>query len=288
MVDEQTEQTPEVSAEQNAPVPEQVEPVAESEVGAVAAEDGAVAEREVETPAIDWSRPDEVRRVLEAPEYRGIRDLLEEQRLNSENTAKQRFEADMRRQAASDEVLAQAAQGLARELGVADDDEAVRRYVQSFAQPHSQRAVTETAKAWIDGAKSILSDEGKQGIDMALSLAEDDPEKLVSIVNQLWTGYGQTIAQNTLNDVSLESVPASSRLRKEIDEHVAKQVEAELKARDTAASAIDPGPSASTGIAPGTTRDQEIDHILQTAPASSKQYADAYQTKYGFALVGGR
>lgn len=282
MADEATEQIPAVETEQEAPSAEQATtPVAEAEVAPVAEGDGAVAESVV----IDWSNPENIRGVLESPEYKGVRDLLEEARLNGENRGKQLTEAELRRQAASDEVLADAAKRLALELGVDADDERVKQYAQSFTRPFIDRHQVEINKLYIEGAKSSLSPDAQAAIDMAVEQAGEDGEALASIVTQLWEYRGSSSREDALNNTSLDEIPEGSKLRKDIDAYVEKQLEAEMKARSIEASRQDAAPRTSTGSAPGTSRDQDIDNILQTVPATDPRYREAYREKYGFELA---
>lgn len=279
MADEPTEQIPAVETEQVAPDEEQAsEPVAEVEDAPVAEDAGAVAE------SIDWSNPDNIRSLLDSPEYKGVRDLLEEARLNGENTGKQRTEAELKRQQASDEVLAHAARTLALELGVDAEDEKVRQYVQSFTRPFTERNQIELNRLYIEGAKGGFSPDAQAAIDMAVEQAGDDVTALNSIVSQLWQYRDQSSRQAAVSDLSLDQVPEGSRLHKEIQERVAKEVEAELKARATEANRVETGPRTSTGTAVGTTREQDIDNILRTAKPSSPEYQEAYREKYGFAV----
>jgi hypothetical protein len=244
MADEATEQIPAVETEQVAPSEEQATaPVAASESAPVATDDGAVAESVV----IDWSNPDNIRGVLESPEYKGVRDLLEEARLNGENTGKQKTEAELRRQAASDEVLTDAAKRLALELGVEADDERVRQYAQAFTKPFIDRNQIEINKLYIEGAKSSFSPDAQAAIDMAVEQAGDDGEALGSIVTQLWQYRDTSAREDALNSTSLEDIPEGSKLRKDIDAYVAKQLESELKARNIENTRQEAAPRTSSG-----------------------------------------
>lgn len=112
MPDDGTEQTPSIEPEQSTPAAEQEStPVADGGDGSVADGVGAVA-------AIDWSNPDSVRGVLENPEYKAVRDLLEEARLNGENAGKQRTEAELRRRAATDEQITEWTQRFVEKAGI--------------------------------------------------------------------------------------------------------------------------------------------------------------------------
>lgn len=257
MPDDAQEQTPVADPEQGTPaeLEQAAQPVAESGGDPVAEGDaGSVAESEV----IDWSRPDTVRGILENPSYKGIKDLLEEQRLNGENTGRQRYESEMRRQAVSDEAIGFYAKNVAMEMGVDADDERVKRFVQAFKDPITQQSQVSAARGLIESAKGLLSDEGKQGIDLALEAAGDNLETLHSIGAQLWTGFGDRVKNDTLSTLSLDEVPEGSKLHKEIQSRVEKELEAELKARNIVATRIDPGPRAGSGggSSPGLTDEQ--------------------------------
>lgn len=255
MADEQTEQIPEVVSEQSAPEPEQAEPVAEPEVSAVADDDGgAVAAGEVQ--AIDWSKADTARSVLDDPAYKGLRDLIEEARADERNTTRQRLEAERRRQEASDETLQERLRLAAAVKGWDADDEDLKQILAASHEPITRRNQLEVAKAWVDGAKSYYPPEAVPVIDAAMdqALRSEDPlyalvgdEEQPGLVSQLWDGYGRSVAEGTINSVSLEQVPANSKLRKDIDAYIESQLEAEMKARAKQANAINPGPSSSRG-----------------------------------------
>lgn len=256
MPDEQTEQIPEVTTEQSAPLAEQAEPVAEDGDGAVAEDAGAVAESEVEAPPpIDWSKPENVRGVLDSPEYKGIRDLLEEQRLSGENTARQKLDAEMRQRAVSDEVIADRLKSIALEAGWDADDERLRRAVTAFHEPAVRRSKAELATNLIMSGSGALTDEGRSAIEIAVNMAEGDPDKLMRVFGQLWTGFGQRVADETVANISLDDLPEGSKLRKDIEARVAKEVEAELKARETAANKQEVPPRTSNGTPGSITRD---------------------------------
>ena len=277
MADEATEQIPAVETEQVAPSSEQVNtPVAETESAPVAEGDGAVAESVV----IDWSNPDNVRGLVDAPEYRAIKMLLDEARLNGENTGKQKTEAELRRQAASDEVLADAAKRLALELGVDASDEGVRRYAESFTKPFIDRNQVEINKLYIDAAKSSFSADAQAAIDMAVEQAGEDGEALASIVTQLWQYRDTSSREDALNSTSLEDIPEGSKLRKDIDAYVAKQLEAELKARATESNRQEAAPRTSSGRPAGVL-------TLETLKSMSrKEVAAADQTEVNRVLAG--
>jgi len=286
MPDEGTEQTPDVTSEQESPIEEQVQPVAEGGAEPVADDEGAVAE-----PTFDFSTDEGI--LAAAEQNPTLKGLLERMKKDGENTGRQRYESEMRRRMASDESLAAGARILAERLGVAADDESVQQYVQTFTQPYQAAAHAQTALAWINGAREVLSDEGKQGIDMALSLAGDDPAQLTTIVNQLWAGYGQNAHKSgrdafeaELRDMKPEDArknPALLSLYERMREY---ETAAEERAqRTTAARASrDPGPATSRGRAPTGNRPDEIDEILRTAKPGSSEYAQAYTEKYGFAV----
>lgn len=295
MVDEALEQTLAGEAEQSAPEPEQAGTVAELDGSAVAdSPDEAVAESEVE-PSIDFSRPDAIRNLLEKPEFKGIADLLEEQRLNAENATKQRLEADMRRRMASDEGVQMLAANLARELGVDPSEELVTRAAASIREPlleESQRSINLT---YIHEAKSSFSPDGQAAIDMAVAATGGDVEQLNGIVRQLWDyraneshDAGRKAFEQELSGMKPEDLRKNSTLLSIFEKWREAEDAAETKAQQREANRIDPGP-ATAGRSPVNTRRQdELDQILQSTPAGSKQYADAYREKWGFDLVGTR
>lgn len=281
------EQTAESTSEQTTDaITEQTQKAAPvTSEGAAASGEGAAPE-----PVVQFQSDAELRAFLESDD-RG-KSYLEKLRADEFNAARQKAESDLRaelrKQAASDEVLQTAAANLARELGVEPDDDAVRRYATSFAQPLVERNQRELNRLYLDGAKAGFSADARAAIDMAWEQAGDDVESQNSIIGQLWNYRDQISAETAVGSLTLEKVPEGSPLHKEIEERVAKEVDAELKARDRAANRIDPGPRGARGTAPGVNRDQEVETILRSASPSSEQYREAYREKYGFDLVGAR
>lgn len=280
MPDEGMEQTAEAPPEQTTvAVLEQTEEAAPEVVESAAPEgEGAAPE-----PRVTFSDDAELRAFLESDER--AKSYLEKAKADAFNAARQKVEADQRKQMASDEVLTDAAKRLALELGVEADDARVRQYAQAFTRPFIDRNQIEINRLYIEGAKSSFTPDAQAAIDMAVEQAGDDGEALASIVTQLWQYRDSSSRADALNSTSLEDIPEGSKLRKDIDAYVTKQLEAELKARDIAANRQGAEPRTTTGAAPGANRDQEINNILQTVPATDPRYREAYREKYGFELA---
>ena len=293
MPDDATEQPADGSSEQ--PVGETEQPqgdVAETTTPDVADPAGDVAEREVVDLASLLASDDGINRLLDDEQVgKVLKGRLEKEAKDAEFRTRQAVEKELRQRAASDEMLAERLKAIALEAGWDADDDRLRNAVAAFHAPADQRRTIEQSLTWIGIARDGFSDEGKARIDSQVqrALAKPDPEKeLVDIVSDVYMETREAGAREAVQSLSLDAVPENAPLRNEIDVYVAKRVEEELQAAAISAARVDPGPSRSTGTAPGTNRDQEIDRILQTSPASSAQYREAFKEKYGFELAPAR
>lgn len=293
MPDDATEQLADGTSEQ--PVGETEQPqgdVAETTTPDVADPAGDVAEREVVDLASLLASDDGINQLLDDEQVgKVLKGRLEKEAKDAEFRTRQAVEKELRQRAASDEMLAERLKAVALEAGWDADDDRLRNAVAAFHAPADQRRTIEQSLTWIGLAREGFSDDGKAGIDLAVrtALEADDPQSaLVSVVSQVYQGTRDAGAREAVQSLSLDAVPENAPLRKEIDAYVAKRVEEELQAAAISAGRVDPGPARSTGTAPGTNRDQEIDRILQTAPASSAQYREAFKEKHGFELAPAR
>jgi hypothetical protein len=269
-------QTSNVATEQT----DQAAPVA-TEAAAPAEGEGAAPE-----PRVAFQNDAELRAFLESDE-RG-KTYLEKLRADTFNAARQNFEADLRRQAASDEVLAAAFRSVSNELGIDADDEQVQRTVQSFARPFMERNQREVNQIYFDQAKATFPAEAQAALDLVWQQSGGDVTVQNQIIGQLWNARAETAASSAVSGLSLDVIPEDHPLQKQINERIAKGVEEELRARERSANRVDPGPRAGSGMAVGASRDQEIENILRTRPASSNEYREAFKEKYGFEMAGAR
>ena len=287
MPDEATEQPSDAVAEQPEPTTEQPSgDVAVSDAQDVAAtseEDVAEAPVEPDLAAL-LASDDGINRVLEDERFKTLRGRLEKEAKDAELRGRQAFEKEMRQKQASDEVLAERLEMVAKVKGWDVEDEDLKQILAASHEPVIQREQRRLNQLYFEQAKSTFNAEAQQAIDMAWAQAGEDVESQNSIIGQLWQFRDQSSRASAIADLSFEQVPESSKLRKDIDAHVQQEVEKELKAREDAANRIETSPRASTGTAPGASRDQEIDEILRNAKPSTPEYQQAYQEKYGFAL----
>ena len=238
MPDDGMEQTTDTSLEQTSQVvteqTDQAAPVT-PEAAAPASDEGAAPE-----PRVTFQTDAELRAFLEADE-RG-RSYLEKLRADTFNAARQNLEADLRRQAASDEVLAAAFRSVSNELGLDADDERVQRTVQSFARPFMERNQRELNQLYFEQAKAAFPQEAQTALDLVWQQTEGDLGVQNQIIGQLWTARAETAASSAISGLNLDAIPEDHPLQKQIQERVAKAVEEELAARERAANRIDPGP----------------------------------------------
>jgi len=284
MPDEGQEQTTDTSLEQTSQVvteqTEQAAPVT-PEAAAPASDEGAAPE-----PRVTFQNDAELRSFLESDE-RG-RTYLEKVKADTFNAARQNFEAELRRQAASDDVLAAAIRSVSNELGVDDDDERVQRTVQAFSRPFQERNQRELNQLYFEQAKAGFPQEAQAALEVVWQQTNGDLGVQNQVIGQLWNARAETAANAAVTGLDLDSIPEDHPLQKKIQDRVAKAVEEELAARERSANRVDPGPRNGSGVAVGSTREQEIETILSTRPASSNEYREAFREKYGFDMVGAR
>lgn len=274
--DTSTEQTPEVVAEQT----NLAAPVA-ADTAAPTEGEGAAPE-----PRVSFQSDAELRSFLESDE-RG-KAYLEKIRNDQFNAARQNLESELRRQAASDEVLASAFQSVSRELGIDMDDERLTRTVQSFARPFQERNQREINQLYFEQARATFPPEAQTALDLVWQQTDGDVTVQNQIIGQLWNARGETAAAAALSTAKLDDIPEDHPLQKQIQDRIAQGVEEELRARERQANRLETGPRIGSGVAVGTSREQEIETILSTKPASSSEYREAFREKYGFDLVGAR
>jgi hypothetical protein len=245
MPDELSEQTAETPPEQTTDVV-----VEQTQAAAPTDSEGAVAEGEgaAPDPVVQFQSDEDVRAFLEANDR--ARSYLEKAKNDGFEAGRQNKDAEIRRLAASDEVIADRLKSIALEAGWDASDERLKRAVVGFHEPATKRTQLELSRLYIEGAKSVLSPDAQAAIDEAVRLAGEDVEAHNSIVGQLWQHYGDSSREDAVSGLTLEQVPPTSKLFQEIEERVAREVETELKARDTEANRIDPGPRTTQGSAP--------------------------------------
>lgn len=235
----QTEQTADVASEQT-----QVA-VAGGNEGAVATGDGAVPE-----PVVSFSSEEDLRKFLEGNDL--ARGFLEKTKKDGFEAGRQNREAELRRQAATDEVIADRLKNVALQLGIDPDDELLKRTVTAFHEPADRRRAVSQRLLDIEAAKQTLTPEQQALVDMRVKDAGDDVDQLNKITGDLWL-FTQTAAQaaGVQGLTSWEQLPEGHPLLKDFETRVAAEVEKELAARNREANAIDPGPRTS-GVAGST------------------------------------
>ena len=234
-------QTAEAPPEQTLSItPEQTQEAAPTGEGdAVSGGEGAAPE------PVKFASDAELRAFLESDDVG--RSYLEKLKNDQFNAARQNVEAELRRAVASDEVIAARLQNIALVNGWDADDETLKKAVAAFHEPATRRQQVEARRFDIEAAKQSFSAEARAAIDIAVEQAGEDPWALTAIVGQLWNYQGQSAREQAISSLSLDDIPAESKLHKEIEDRVAKQLEAELAARERAAGRQEVAPRASQG-----------------------------------------
>lgn len=282
---ETLEQTPAVQTEQVAPAAEQEStPVAGGAVEPVAADAGAVAE------PIDWSNPDSVRGVIGSPEYRAIQMLVEEARLNGENTGVQKRDRQIREVASTDEVIAARLESIALRNGWDSSDEALRQAVAAFHEPANERSARELARLHIEQASRDFSADAKQALQIAMDAAGDDVSALNSVVGQLWTyqgesakGEGRAAYEAEIAALTPEEARKNATLSSLFEKWREYEDSAEAAAQKVASNRIDPGPSTTTGrpVTSGTNQRYLEMNADQLAALPEAEYQQAKKLRLG-------
>ena len=248
MPDEGMEQTTETSAEQTpAVVAEQTDQAAPVTTDSAAPVEG---ERAAPEPQVRFQSDADLRAFLESDE-RG-KAYLEKIRNDQFNAARQNFEAELRRQAASDEVLASAFRAVTNELGIDADDERVQRTVQSFAKPFMERNQRELNELYFEQAKAGFPSEAQAALDLVWQQTEGDLGVQNQIIGQLWNARAETAASTAVSGLSLDALPEDHPIQKQIQDRIAQGVEEELRARERQANRVDPGPKVGGNPAGGS------------------------------------
>ena len=278
MPDEGMEQTTETSAEQTpAVVAEQTDQAAPVTTDSAAPVEG---ERAAPEPQVRFQSDADLRAFLESDE-RG-KAYLEKIRNDQFNAARQNFEAELRRQAASDEVLASAFRAVTNELGIDADDERVQRTVQSFAKPFMERNQRELNELYFEQAKAGFPTETQAALDLVWQQTEGDLGVQNQIIGQLWNARAETAASTAVSGLSLDALPEDHPIQKQIQDRIAQGVEEELRARERQANRVDPGPKVGGNPAGGSFTASDIskmtpeeinanwDRVREALPSLSK------------------
>lgn len=292
MPDEQTEQLPVAPEQPESGAEQPTEVVADAETQDVAA---AAPEDVAERPAPDLrallTSDDGIDQLLSDEELgRVLKGRVEKEAKDAAYRERMALEKAMREQTASTEFIAEEARNLAAIWGVNADDERLARHIMTIDAPRYARAQNELNELYYREAIQSFSEEQQERIQAAWDAAETVEQK-TALVGQVVGFREQSAADRAviaykagLRDAKPEDLRKDPELVSLFERWAEAEDASEASARARTANAADPGPSVSRGEPSGTNRDQEIDTILSTRPASSREYQEAFQERYGFAM----
>ena len=231
-----TEQ-PDVTAEQEAPV---AAPVDEAVADATA---NAVAD-------LDLSTPDGVRAA--AKRFKAIQDVLDESRLNGENTGKQRTISEMRREQGTADRAREYHEDLIRRLNAGEDIAELTKQTPLYVKANEDWTRAEIMRGLIAQARTLDEEAVAPLAELADALegnAEEIQKVAQAALNAVANKSGATARQSILDAESLDAVPKDSKLYKAIRAEIERETETEVNAQKTEAKPVPAGPKTPAGTA---------------------------------------
>ena len=231
-----TEQ-PDVTAEQETPV---AAPVDEAVADATA---NAVAD-------LDLSTPDGVRAA--AKRFKAIQDVLDESRLNGENTGKQRTISEMRREQGTADRAREYHEDLIRRLNAGEDIAELTKQTPLYVKANEDWTRAEIMRGLIAQARTLDEEAVAPLAELADALegnAEEIQKVAQAALNAVANKSGATARQSILDAESLDAVPKDSKLYKAIRAEIERETETEVNAQKTEAKPVPAGPKTPAGTA---------------------------------------
>lgn len=260
---------PDEAAEQTATVTTGAEPpvVDEAPAGALdittetASEGGEAAPEPVVT--FDLSTDDGIKAAAESnPRLKGYFEKLQ---ADAANTARQRRDAELRREQGTAERAQQYHEWLVSELQKGTDPQELARQTPIWVSANEQHALSRVSKA-------LLQRAGELGDETARELAESlegNTEELPRVAQATLDALVKRAKSDAVEAISLDTLPAS--LKTQVDRLVAEQVEAKVAA-ELAAHALEQQiaerPTApdvrGTGPSSTSTQDPDRERLMTT------------------------
>lgn len=232
-----TEQMSAVGAEQMDQSQEQVSPVAVAPDAAVA----AAAERAV-AEGFDLSTPEGVRAAAEQfPAFKAVF-------ADYENTGRQKAKNEVRLDEGNLERAQATVRWAAEQIANGHDPEEIAKQIAPHVAANGNWARAETLRTLIRQAKAHDPDaiESLDALAESLTGNADEIEKVANAaLTVLQRKSGSTVLQGFLENDSLDDIPVDSKKYKAITDRIAREVEAEMNARQVEAGIPAPIPSAS-------------------------------------------
>lgn len=196
------------------------------------------------TPTFDLSSFDGIKAAMEtAP---ALRQFLEKQLLDRENTVRQRLQSEARRDLGSVERAMQYQQEVVQKIQSGVPIEEAFKDAPSFVRANADYWKGQVLRGVTEQAMSLASPEQKEILQSLLDSAIDDPDGITKVAEQTLQAVIQKVRSDALLNLTLEdapegsglvTVPQGSKLREELRALVQKEADMELKARQTEARA---------------------------------------------------
>jgi len=239
-----TEQREAVSTEQQEVTAGQESPV-------TAPVDAAVAAATADAVAdLDLSTPDGVRAA--AKRFKAIQDVLDESRLNGENTGKQRTLSEMRREQGTADRAKAYHDDLIRRINAGENFETLTKQTPLYVKANEDWTRVEIMRGLIAQARTLDEEAVAPLAELAEALegnAEEIQKVAQAALNAVANKSGATARQSILDAESLDAVPKDSKLYKAIRAEIEKETETEVNAQKTEAKPVPAGPKTPVGTA---------------------------------------
>lgn len=192
----------------------------------------------------DYSTAEGIRKAAEANE--ALRNYLERERLNAENTARQRVEAEMRRNQGSNERAQQYQEDLLRRIQAGEDPAELAKQTPLYVKANEDYARAEVLKALTQQAIDLASPDEQSALRALLDEA-GSADAVTKITASTLDALAKRIERQAREALTLDTLPKDSRLYQEIQEYIRREAETEMNAREVERNAVTPGPRTPTG-----------------------------------------
>jgi hypothetical protein len=216
-------------------------------------------------PAFDLSTDAGIRAAIEAnPQLRGFFDKT---RSDTENTVRQRLEAQMRREKGADALARQWQQQLAQKYGIElDPEDLAQGPLWISANEDSKRA--EILRSLTTQAIEIATPEEQTALKALLEEA-DSADAVTKITAATLEALQGRIRRQALEELDPEALAEHPKFKEYIAAYKAREAEAELNAREIERTRLEAPPQTPTGQGTTAMSKTQLDAM---APAARLSY----------------
>lgn len=245
MVADSTEQVAAVTAEQENPAPV----VADAPVNP--------------SPAYDLSTDDGIRAAIEAnPNLSGF---ITKTKADAENTARQRYDAEVKREQGTVERATQYHQWVTEQIANGADPDEIAKQTPLFVKANEATLRAQLNRMYVEGSRQFFELPESDALSSALEAVGDDPDQSRVIAESVLQAIYTKGGQKAVGELTLDTVPKESRLYEQIQEAIHKETATELRARETERRAVDPGPVTPNGVSTSAMTKEGLDAMDPTA-----------------------